>query len=240
MSTIEMVTTPDGPMPCAIGVPDVGGELACMVIHESFGLTDYVVSVVRDLAALGIYAIAPALMHRLGSPVFAYDDLSQVRDAMSQLTRDSIDLDLDCALDRLSGAGFDRPSVSALGFCSGGYIAFHAARRHALGSAVTFYGGPVVSSRFGYPSVVAGVRDLETPWLGIYGGSDVTITHQELDELSQAVKSAPVESRLVLFEQGQHGFHCWDRQDVYDPAAATESWEHALQWIQAHARRGKR
>ena len=70
---------------------------AVIVIHEIFGMSDWIKSVTEDLAKHGYVAIAPDLLTRRGGT----DKLTDVRKAISELPPDSITVDLNATFDYL-------------------------------------------------------------------------------------------------------------------------------------------
>src|SRR5947199_1106541 len=147
--------TADGPMPAALAEPTATPKGAVVVIQEAFGLTPHIVSITERLAAAGWLAVAPALFHRQGSPVLAYEgDFAKIGPLFEQLTVDTINMDVDAALADVDRRGIPLERTGIVGFCMGGTVSFATATRVALGAAVTFYGGGVTQGRFGLPSLV--------------------------------------------------------------------------------------
>jgi carboxymethylenebutenolidase len=70
------VETEDGPMPTYESTPEGQSRGAVVVVQEAFGITSHIESITVRLADAGWRALAPALFHRQGSPVFGYDDFS--------------------------------------------------------------------------------------------------------------------------------------------------------------------
>jgi carboxymethylenebutenolidase len=228
------IETPDGPMPAYEATPPAphGG---IVVIQEAFGITSHIERVCERLAAAGWTAIAPALFHRQGSPVFSYDtDFSEIRTVMGTLTREGLTVDLEAALDHLESAGFSGSRRGIIGFCMGGAVSLFAGTEHRLGAAVTFYGGGVSEGRFGLPSLIDLAPSLQTPWLGAYGDQDTSISVDDVEALRAAAADAPVEVELVRYADAGHGFNCDDRPSAYDPEAAADAWARALAFFDAH------
>src|SRR5271154_6474752 len=118
-SKLTLVTA-DGPMPAFQAT--AGGEAkgAIVVIQEGFGLTRHIEEVVGRLAGAGWLALAPALFHREGSPVFSYDDTTAGHRAVLQLTREGIETDLGATFEHLEAEGFRSSRQGIVGFCVGG------------------------------------------------------------------------------------------------------------------------
>jgi len=228
------VDTADGPMPATVATPDGDARGGVVVVQEAFGITDYITDVCRRLADAGWYAVAPALFHRQGSPVFAYDDYDHIGPVMQQLTAGGITTDLDGAFDHLAAAGFSASRSAVVGFCMGGSVTLYAATIRRLGAAVTFYGGGVGHGRFGLPGLVELAPSLGTPWLGLYGDLDKGISIDEVEALRAAAATAPVDTEVVRYADADHGFHCDGRPAVFNQAAADDGWRRTLAWFDDH------
>jgi carboxymethylenebutenolidase len=213
--------------------PDGAARGAVVVIQEAFGMTDHIQDVCRRLAAAGYRAVAPHLFHRSGDPVIAYDDMQSVMPHLGQLTAEGLEADLDATLAHLDGAGFSGKQVGVVGFCMGGSVVVLAAARHALGGAVTFYGGGVTAGRFGMPPLAELAPRLQTPWLGLFGDEDQSIPIDQVETLRDAAKTASVPTEVVVYPGAGHGFHC-DARDSYHEVSAKDAWQRTLDWFDAH------
>jgi carboxymethylenebutenolidase len=236
MSTDTNVTiaTADGPMPGFESIPDGAAKGGVIVVQEAFGVTPHIEDVTHRLSAAGWHALAPAFFHRQGAPVFDYEDLTSVMPVMGALTAAGIATDVDAALGHLGAAGFAPERIGMVGFCMGGSVTFHAAAWHALGAAVTFYGGGVAEGRFGLPSLVDQAPNLQTPWLGLYGDLDQGIPIDQVEQLRQAVAGLKVPTEIVRYAEANHGFNCNDRPAAFNQAAAADGWQRTLAWFDRH------
>src|ERR1043165_4644954 len=108
-----------------------------LVIHEIFGLTDWVRGVCDQLAENGVIAIAPDLLSGQ-----TYVDIDGARKAISALPKEQVKADLnataDYALTKIPSAN---GSLAVCGFCWGGGWAFgYASVNPKLKAAYSFYG----------------------------------------------------------------------------------------------------
>lgn len=229
----DTITTLDGDMPVYVA-PSKDARRAVIVIQEAFGVTDHIKAVCDRLAKAGFHAIAPSLYYRHGSPVFGYDDFAAVAPLMNTLDADEISNDVASVLSHLQAGGFVRDRIAMVGFCMGGTVAFHTAVKERLGAAASFYGGGVGEGRFGYPSQIEAAVGLLTPWLGLFGDRDASISVQEVEELRQALSDETVTATVRRFADADHGFHCDERPAVYDPDAAAAAWAEMMEWFDAH------
>ena len=236
MTTTEMVTLPtaDGDMPAYVATADGEARGGVLVVQEAFGITSHIQSITERLADAGYVAIAPAYFHRSGgSPVFTYADMESIRPVMMALTADGVRADTDAALDHLASLGFAGTRVGVVGFCMGGSVTLVTAVDHALGAAVTFYGGGVTQGRFGFDPLVDQAPRLATPWLGLFGDLDQGIPVDDVEALRAAAATAPVETEVVRYPEAGHGFNCDDRE-AYHEASATDAWARTLDWFARH------
>src|SRR5262249_49921535 len=116
---------------------------AVVVIHEIFGMSDWVQQITDELAEAGYIAIAPDLLSGMGpngGGARSFDSNS-VRQAKRGLSPDQIAGDLNAVADYVSKVPGANGKVVAGGFCWGGTTTFFfATRRPTLKAAFVFYG----------------------------------------------------------------------------------------------------
>lgn len=227
---MRTVDTPDGPMDVYVAEPGGLPRGGVVVVQEAFGLTQHIRSVADRLAADGWLAVTPALYHRTGAPVLAYDDFDAVRPNMASLSAEGIRQDVGAAVGLLEEAAVSPAARGIVGFCMGGTIALWAGTEVELGAAVTFYGGGVLEGRFGFPSLVELAPALRVPWQGHYGDLDRGIPVEQVDALRAAASTAPAPTEVWLYEGAGHGFNCDDREAFHAPSAAT-AWARTIDWF---------
>jgi carboxymethylenebutenolidase len=209
---------------------------AIVVIQEAFGVNPHIEDVTRRFAAAGYHAVAPDMFHRTGpDAVVAYDDFGPVIEHFIGIGGDdAIIADVDAALGYLHGIGFARGRIGIVGFCFGGRVSFLVASQRALGAAVGFYGGGIVTARFPqFPALVDGAKTMQTPWLGLFGDQDGSIPVDDVEQLRAALAGAPVDTEVVRYADAEHGFHC-DARPSYNADAATDAWGRTLDWFARH------
>jgi carboxymethylenebutenolidase len=234
VSASLVLPTPDGSMDVYEATPDGEPKGAVIVVQEAFGVNDHIQDVTRRFAAAGYLAVAPAFFHRAGGGTAPYDDFSQVMPLFEGVSDDGILTDVDATLAHLEARGFDRTRIGIVGFCFGGRVSFLTAIRRQLGAAVTFYGGGIVrSSPLGLPALIEETATLQTPWLGLFGDLDAGIPVDDVEVLRAALGDAEVVADIVRYSDADHGFHC-DARDAYHEESATDAWQRALGWFDAH------
>ncbi|MEI8241464.1 MAG: dienelactone hydrolase family protein [Actinomycetota bacterium] len=217
-----------------VAEPDSTPRGAVIVIQEAFGITPHIQSVCHFLADAGWLAVAPVLFHRVGSPVFSYDDIAGAMPAMQSLTREGIDADLDASVQHLQSRGFDAAHTGIVGFCMGGSVTLYAAATRTLGAAVTFYGGGLAQGRFGFAPGLELGADIKVPWLGLYGDQDQSIPFDDVERLRGIAAARHVPTHVVRYAEGLHGFNCDDRPSVFNADIAADARARLLAWFDEH------
>jgi carboxymethylenebutenolidase len=141
-----------------------------IVIHEVYGLTDWVRAVADRLAADGFIAIAPDLLSGMG-PGGGGTGKFASRDDVVKAVSGLKEADVVAALDAVSRYGKGLPAATGkfatIGFCWGGGQSFHyATTRPDLGAAVIYYGTSPGSEA---------LKAVRAPVLGLYGGDDARV-----------------------------------------------------------------
>jgi carboxymethylenebutenolidase len=233
--TVELDTA-HGPMPLYEAVPDGEARAAVVVVQEAFGVNAHIEDVTRRFADAGYHAVAPHIFHRSGGGTAPYGDFAKVIPLYEHLDDDGILVDVDATREHLHGAGWDDTRIGTVGFCFGGRVTFLVALRRQLGAAVGFYGGGIVTARFPqFPPLVDEASKLRTPWLGLFGDRDESIPVKDVEQLREALQSAPVPTEVVRYPDAGHGFHC-DQRELYDETAAKDGWNRTLGWFESHLR----
>ena len=165
-----------------------------LVIHEIFGLTDWVRGLCDQLAENGVIAIAPDL---LSGQTFA--DLDGARKAISALSKEQVESDLNAASDyALNKIPAANGTLAVCGFCWGGGWTFAYANMNSkLKSAYSFYG--VAADE---PDKV---KNIACPVYGFYAENDerVNATIAKGEEL---MKAAAKKYEPVTYKGAGHGF----------------------------------
>jgi len=166
---------------------------AIVVIHEIFGMTDWVQRMADEIAAAGYVAIAPDLL----SGVQGLTDQSAIGKAIRDLPPDQITSDLNAVADYVAKLPAVNGTVAVAGFCWGGGQAFRfATNRPSLAAAYVFYGPP--------PSVEA-MKAIHAPVYGFYAGNDMRIgatVPSTVEQMHAVGKSY----EPVTYEGAGHGF----------------------------------
>ena len=232
------VDTADGPMEIYESAPDQGTSRAkggVIVVQEAFGVNEHIESVADRLAERGYHAVAPHFFHRAGGGTVPYGNFEKVMEKYQGLDDNAILTDVDAARDLLHAAGWADSSIGIVGFCFGGRVSFLVAARRAIGAAVGYYGGGIVSGRFPqFPALVDEAKTLQTPWLGFFGDEDQSIPVDDVEQCRVAVQGAPVDADVVRYADAGHGFNRDVSPDDYRPGAAADAWRRMIAFFEKH------
>lgn len=119
-------------------------------------------------------------------------------------------------------------SVFTIGFCFGGRAAFLSATLGLqLAGVIGFYGTLVGPGRAGMPAPVDVVEEIGSPVLGLFGGTDASITADHVATFDGALEEAGVPHRIVRYPGAPHSF--------FDRKAADFASESAAAWDEVQA-----
>jgi carboxymethylenebutenolidase len=186
----------------SIAFPEVKDKAtAVVVIHEIFGLTDWVRGVTDQLAEAGYIAIAPDLLSGMapgggGSAELGGPD--GARAVIGKLPPDQITTDLNAVVDYVSKLPSCNGKVAVMGFCWGGGQAFRFATNNKdIKAAMAFYGTG--------PETDADIKRIHAPVYGFYGGNDNRV-NATIPTSEKLMKDAGKKYEPVVYEGAGHGF----------------------------------
>src|ERR1043166_6227507 len=174
---------------------------AVVLIHEIFGLTDWVRGVADQLAEAGYIAIAPDLLSGSapgggGTKELGGDDAA--RCAISDLPPDQVTADLSAAVDYVAKLPACNGKVAVAGFCWGGGQTFRFATNNKdIKVAFVFY-GPI-------PNDEAALAKINCPIYGFYAENDARIT-ASVPKAIDMMKAAGKTYEPVTYPGAGHGF----------------------------------
>ena len=128
-------------------------------------------------------------------------------------------------------------AAGVVGFCAGGTIAFGVATRRPIGAAVSYYGGGILESRFGFAPMAEAAPGLEVPWLGLYGDQDLSIPSDQVEQLAAAAARAEADTEVIRYPDAGHAFNR-DTDSLHEQASAEDAWHRTLDWFADHLTTG--
>jgi carboxymethylenebutenolidase len=191
-----------------------------LVIHEIFGMTDWVQDLADQVAEAGYIAVAPDLLSGMGpsggrTTAFTQD---QAIEAIHRLDPNQITADLNAAADYGKKLPASNGKLFVTGYCWGGGQSFRfATNRGDLAAAFVFYGPP--------PEKDAMARVTGAVY-GFYAGDDARIDATIPDTI-QNMKAAGKTYDPVTYKGAGHGFmRAGEAPDASeaDRKARTEAW----------------
>jgi carboxymethylenebutenolidase len=225
------VKMPDGtPIRTWVVYPERRDHAGVVVlIHEIFGLSDWLRAVADQFAREGFIAVAPDLISGLGpggggteSAASRDDVVKLVRGLTPEMTRARLDAVFDWAIQEPSG----NRHLATVGFCWGGGVSFaSAARRPGLKAAVVYYGVSPDSAM---------LQQVAAPVLGLYGGDDARVT-STVPPARRALGARSVHYDVHIFDGAGHGFlrQQGDR-DGANRNATRQAWPLTIKFLKRH------
>lgn len=197
----EWVKIPNGnrTIEAFVVYPEVSAKAPVLVmIHEIFGMSDWVRSMADQLAAQGYIVIAPDLLSGTGpngGGSSAYPDQDARVKAVSMLDPDQVMSDLNATADYAKKLPAANGKLAVIGFCWGGGKSFQFATvRRDLSAAFVFYGPQ--------PKDIAAIT---APVYGFYAGNDARIT-STVPATKEAMGKLGKTYEPVIYEGAGHGF----------------------------------
>jgi carboxymethylenebutenolidase len=203
-----------------------------LVVHEIYGLTQWIRAVADQLAADGFIAIAPDLLTAHALPTGPDGDPPREQATAAIRTLDVAHYQRQ--LSAIADWGMALPAAAdrygIVGFCWGGTASFtHAVMAPRVGAAVVYYGSsPATES----------LHRISAPVLGLYAGDDARV--------NATVPAAEAELRRLgkpfhahMFDGAGHGFlRQQDGRDGANMAATRAAWPLTIEFFRRHLEGG--
>jgi len=203
-----------------------------VVIHEIFGLTDWIRSVADQLAADGFIAIAPDLLSGKGPNGGGTESVD--RDGAVGLVRGLAQPEvfrrLTATADHATSLPAARKEVGVVGFCWGGAMSFaYAADQPKVKAAVVYYGTS--------PAAEALAR-VQAPVLGLYGGDDARV-NATIAPADAEMKKLGKRYSHETYEGAGHGFlRAQDGREGANLKAAQQAWRKTVDFFKSELKSG--
>jgi len=196
-----------------LAVPDGAGKKpAIVVIHEWWGLNDWVKGRADAFAKQGYVALAVDLYR--GKVASDADTAHQL---MRGMPEDRAVRDMKAAVAYLrSRPDVDGTKIASIGWCmGGGYSLALALAEPTLAGTVIYYGHLVTE-----PTTIAG---LKVPLLGNFGGKDQGIPPADVKAFEEAARKAGDSVDFKIYPDAGHAFASSPDPSVYRPADANDA-----------------
>jgi len=204
---------------------------AVIVIHEIFGMSDWVQQLTDELAEAGYIAIAPDLLSGMGPKGGGTSDFdaNAVRQAIGALPPAQITGDLNAVADYVSKLPGANGNVVVAGFCWGGSTSFNfATNRPSLKAAFVFYGTPPATNAQGQPFAIdkTALGKIGAPVYGFYAENDMRVD-ATIPPAVDAMKELKKPYDPVTYAGAGHGFMRAGEPNAPEPKAPVAKGDEA-------------
>jgi carboxymethylenebutenolidase len=221
------------PLRCYVVYPEVKEKAALViVIHEIFGLSDWIRAVADRLAADGFIALAPDLLSGKGPNGGGTESIGD-RDDVIKLVRGLKQDEVVAALNAVRDYGIKLPAANGksacIGFCWGGSMSFqYAIAQPGLNAAVVYYGAN--------PADPAMLGKINAPVLGLYGSDDARV-NTTIEPAAEQMKKLGKPYAWHIYEGAGHGFlRAQDGRDGANLRASQKAWPVTIEFLRRHLR----
>lgn len=204
-----------------LALPDSEGpHPAIVVIHEWWGLNDWVKEQAEKLAHQGYVALAVDLYR--GKATSSRDEAHELARGLPQ---DRAIRDLKAAFDYLaSRADVNKEKIGSIGWCMGGGLSLQlAVHESKLAACVVHYGA--------MPTDRAAIEKIKAPVFGIFGAEDRGIPPDAVQAFEKAMKAANKTIFVKIYEGAGHAFENPNNQAGYRQDAAVDAWARTLGFL---------
>jgi carboxymethylenebutenolidase len=200
---------------------DPGRRRAIIVIHEWWGLNEWVKEQAMKLAANGYVALAVDLYQ---GKVTA--DPSEARKLKRGLRQDRAIGDLKAAFDYLAlRPDVDRKHIGSLGWSMGGGLAVQLAIYEPRLAACVVNYGPL-------PTNTRDIQKINSSVLGIFGSLDRGITPDQVRAFERRMNAARKRVDIEIYDDAGHAFESPTNKSGYRSEAAADAWSRTLEFFE--------
>jgi carboxymethylenebutenolidase len=204
-----------------LATPDKPGRYpGVIVIHDWWGLSDWVKQQTANLADQGFVALAVDLY---GGKVAETTD--QAAELSNGLSDDNAVIDLMGGIVYLATRNdVDRDHIGAVGWAMGGYYALRLAMHvPRLGACVDNYGA--------LPTDPNEMETIAAPMMGNFGADDHGVTTADVDAFKKTMKNLNRVVDIRVYDGAGHSFENPKDKDFYRPEAAQDAWNRTVAFL---------
>ncbi len=206
--------------------PGKGPFPALIVVHEYWGLNDWVKDQASKLADQGYEALAIDLYR---GKVATTPDMAH--ELMRGVPEDRAKRDLHAAFEFLqSQPNVNKNRVGSLGWCmGGGYSLDVALEEPTLAADVINYGHLVTDAD--------SIKKINAPVLGLFGAKDQGITPDDVHKFEAAMKQQGKKVEIKIYDDAGHGFENPNNKEGYRPADTTDAWQRTVRFLEENLKK---
>jgi carboxymethylenebutenolidase len=195
---------------------------ALIVIHEWWGLNDWVKQQAAKLAEQGYVALAIDLYRGRVA-----DNPDMAHELMRGVPEDRAIRDLRAAYDFLaSQPNVNKDRIGSIGWCmGGGYSLDVALAEPHLAATVINYGHLATDP--------AELKKINSPILGMFGGQDRGITPDDVKKFQQAMEQLGKKIEVKIYPDAGHAFENPNNKAGYRAEDAADAWKRTVDFLAA-------
>jgi carboxymethylenebutenolidase len=203
-----------------------------IVIHEIFGLTDWIRGVANQLAEDGYIAVAPDFLSGMGPGGGGTAEIGG-DDAARKVIAGLTPAEAQNRIGAVHAFAMKMPSANGrtatIGYCWGGARSFESAvNQPELDAAIVFYGTS--------PANAADLAKIKTPVLGLYGADDARV-NATIEPASAEMKKLGKVYEYEIYEGAGHGFlRAQQDRAGANYRASEKAWPRVLAFLQKHTK----
>jgi carboxymethylenebutenolidase len=204
-----------------LAVPDKPGQFpALVVIHEWWGLNDWVKEQTEKLADQGYVALAVDLYRGKTAA-----DASEAHELMRGLPQDRAIRDMQAAYVYLATRkDVKSDKIGSIGWCMGGGLSLQLAiHQPRLAACVVNYGS--------LPTDPNDIQQINAPVLGNFGADDRGITPADVEAFDKTMKGMNRRIDVKIYPGAGHAFENPNNATGYRPEAAADAWARTIAFL---------
>ncbi len=193
---------------------------AVIVIHEWWGLNDWVKEQASKLADQGYESLAVDLYR--GKVATTPETAHEI---MRGMPEDRAVRDLRAAFDFLQAqANVRKDRIGAIGWCmGGGYSLAVALEEPTLAADVINYGRLATDP--------ASLKNIHAPILGLFGAKDQGISPDDVHKFEGAMKQLGKKVDIKIYDDAGHGFENPNNKDGYRADDTADAWKRTVNFL---------
>ena len=191
-----------------------------VVIHEYWGLNDWVKEQASKLSDLGYVALAIDLYR--GKVATTPDEAHEL---MRGVPDDRAARDLHAAVEFLkSQPNVKKDRIGSIGWCMGGGYSFNLALQEpTLAADVINYGHLATDPE--------SLKKINAAILGIFGGQDRGIPAEDVKKFEQTLKQLGKKVEIVIYPDAGHAFENPNNKTGYRAEDAADAWKRTVKFL---------